>query len=126
MVTELLWRVTTPVKDQTKATQSSQINWIDQSCKFKLESVRLLRVFLAKITGVTVITGEEMIARRMVYVIEGKSCVMSMATRRDLGCVQWEFSEVGRFSGAVADLRAMTSTGHRGADGGSHVGEVVR
>ena len=87
---------------------------------------KLLGVFLAKITGVSVITGEGIIAHGMVYVIEGKSCLVSMVTLRDLGCVQEEFPEIGRFSWAVAALRAMTSTGHHGADGGSHGGEVVR
>ena len=72
------------------------------------------------------ITGEGIIAHGMVYVIEGESCLMSMVTLRDLGCVQEEFPEVGRFSWAVAALRAMTSTGHHGADGGSHGGEVIR
>ena len=85
---------------------------------------KLLGLFLSKISGVSVITGEGKIAHGMVYVIEGKSCLVSMVTLRDLGCVQEEFPEIVRFSWAVAALRAMTSTGHHGADGGSHGGEV--
>ena len=68
-------------------------------------------MFLAKITGVSVITGEGILAHGMVYVIEGKkSCLMSMVTVRDLGSVQEAFPEVERFSWAVAAFRAMTST----------------
>ena len=57
----------------------------------------VLGVFMAKISGVSVVTGKEITVQSMVYVVKGKSCLLSRATLTALGCLPDNFPEVGRF-----------------------------
>ena len=58
---------------------------------------KVLGVFLGKIWGNSVVTGEKVMIPGMVYVVRGKAYLMSKTTPRALGCLPEDFPEVGRF-----------------------------
>ena len=57
----------------------------------------VLGMFLAKISGKSVVSGEEITAHSQVFVVRGKCCLLSRSILSELGCLPEKFPEIGRF-----------------------------
>ena len=69
---------------------------VNLDCANETEAT-VLGVFFAKISGRSVVTGEETTTKSMVYVIKGKVCLMSKTTLTALGCLPKEFPQIGKY-----------------------------
>ena len=62
----------------------------------------VLGMFLAKISGKSVVSGEEITAHSQVFVVRGKCCLLSRSILSELGCLPEKFPEIGRFPNSKA------------------------